>query len=599
MRMLMLFSVLLPLIPAQTATSEGKVVRVTLYRGQARVTREIPLPARTGSLEIVVPGMPHTIVAGSLYAEADAGTDVRAVRYRTRAVGEEPRDEVRAIDDKITEARDALAANDASSKVVQKRLEYLDKLEGFVAPTAHGDLQKGALDAEALERLVLFGFKQRKEAQDELLKLQREARDIQKNLALLERQRKELHASSSKTLREAVIFVEKRNAGPANATLNYLVTGCGWSPTYNLRADRTRGIVQVEYNAVIQQTTGEDWTGVTFTLSTATPALSAAGPGLAPFTVALTSAAQQKAAKAKAAEVYQSIARRQMAANVSLQNAFNNADNFKSAWDVNRAANDFQTFEIVTGNEVLASVVTDDSDLTDGPSLAYALDVPVSLASRSDTQMVRITRADLKSTFYHVATPVLTKHVYREAEAVNTSGHDLLMGPISVYLEGRFVGRAEMTNVAQGETFVIGLGADARLRARRELADKKEKVQGGNRVIDLKVRLQIENFHGEAVNLRLLDRLPHTDRQDDLRVTLGEMSSKLSEDALYVRTDRPLGILRWDVEVPASAIRSKAYAVDYAYKLEFDRNLALGNPAGQQQREREEFQRLLRKRGAR
>ena len=70
-------------------------------------------------------------------------------------------------------------------------------------------------------------------------------------------------------------FVEKRKGGPSSVRLNYLVTGCGWSPMYNLRADRGRQVVQVEYNAVIQQTTGEDWTGVEFTLSTATPALPA------------------------------------------------------------------------------------------------------------------------------------------------------------------------------------------------------------------------------------------------------------------------------------------------------------------------------------
>ena len=600
MRILTLLAVLLPLIPAQTATSAGRVARVTLYRGQARVVREVPLPARTGGLEIVVPGMPHSIVGGSLYAEADAGTDVRAVRYRTRAVGEDPRDEVRALDEKIEEAKDSLAANAASSKVIQKRLAYLDKIEEFVAPTAHGDLRNGVLDAEALERLVLFGFKQRKDAQDELLKLQREARDIQKALALLARQRIELHASSSRTVREAVIFVEKRTAGPAKVSLNYLVAGCGWGPMYNLRADRGRGVVQVEYNAVIQQTTGEDWSDVEFTLSTATPSLSAAGPGLAPFTVAMNRGVDPQAeGKKEAAAVYQSIASRQKAGNKMLQNAFNNADNFAAAWNVNRAANDFQTFEIVTGSELLASVVIDEGG-EQGPSLAYKLNVPVSLASRSDTQMVRIMRSDLKGGFYHVATPVLTSHVYREAEVVNTSGHDLLAGPVSVYLENRFVGRAEMTTVAQGETFVIGLGADARLRARRELADKKTKIQGGNRVIDLSVRLQIENFHGEAVNVRLLDRLPHTDREDDLRITLGEMSGELSENALYVRTDRPLGILRWDLEVPASAIQEKAHVVTYSYSLEFDRNLALTNPAGQQQqKDREEFQRLLRKRGVR
>ncbi len=596
MRILMLFTALFFLSLPQMAA--GKVVRVTLYRGQALVTREVPLPTQTGALEIVVPGMPHSIVNDSLYAEAGDGIDVRAVRYRTRAVGEEPREEVRKINGKIAEAKGSLAANTASAQIAQKRLEYLDKLESFVAPTAHSDLQKGALDAEALERLVLFGFRQQEKAQEELFKLQRKAKELQETLSLLEQQRRELQASSSKTAREAVIFVEKRNDGAASLLLNYLVRECGWSPMYNLRADRQRSIVQVEYNAVIQQTTGEDWEGVSFTLSTATPALSAAGPALAPFTITLNALSDPQKQQEIAAQ-YQSIARRQMAGNAMLQNAFSNDDNFAAAWDVNRAANDFQTFEIVNPNDVLASIVTEIGSTNSGPSLSYTLDIPVSLASRSDTQMVRIMSSNLKGAFYHIATPVLTSQVFREAQVMNTSGHDLLAGPVSVYLKSRFVGRAEMTNVAQGETFVIGLGADPRLRARRELADKSEEVQGGNRVIDLKVRLAIENFHTEAVTLRLLDRLPNTDRKADLRVTLGDLSVKLSEEALYLHTDHPLGILRWDLEVPASAIQEKVHMVVYEYTLEFDRKLSLGNPAGPQQQERKEFERLLRKRGMR
>jgi len=600
MRSLMFLAALVAALPPYCPAQPGKVTDVTLYRGQARVTREVQLPARTGAQEIVVSGMPKSIVPDSLFAEADAGTDVRAVRYRTRAVGEQPREEVRAIDAKIRDRKDALEANQSSSATVQKRLAYLDKIEGFVAPTAHGDLSKGALDAEALERLVLFSFKQRKEAQEELLKLTREARDIQSAISLLERQRSELHASSSRIEREAVVFVEKRVGGAATIRLNYLVVGCGWTPTYNIRARDADGVVQIEYNAVIQQTTGEDWGDVDFTLSTATPALSASGPGLAPFAVSLqTSGGKPKTVgKTQLAATYKHLAKQQRDAQVRLQNAVKLADNFSSAWDVNRFANDVQTIEIVTGNELLTTVAATGLATPEGPSLSYHLEVPVSLASRSDQQMVRIARSDMRASFYHVATPVLTTLVYREAEMVNTSGFDMLMGPVSVYVGSTFVGRAEMANVSQGETFVVGLGADARLRAGRKIANKIDRIQGGNRVVEMSVRLQLENFHDGALDVRVYDRLPHTDQKGALRVTQGKMSHELSADTLYVRTDLELGILRWDVSVPATSTQEKALFVEYAYALEFDRNLQITSPGGRlQERFREEFQQLMRRRG--
>ena len=300
-----------------------------------------------------------------------------------------------------------------------------------------------------------------------------------------------------------------------------------------------------------------------------------------------------------AAKAYASIAQRQRDGNNGLLRAFNNADNFEAAWSVNVAANELQTLEIITGAEAFADAVRSAPAAGAGPSLAYPLGARVSLANRADTQMVRIVRAELASDFYHVATPVLTHHIYREGRAVNLSGYDLLAGSASVYLDGRFVGRAEMSSVAQGETFVIGLGADPRMRARREMVSKKSVVQGGNRVIDIKMRLEVENFHSEPISLRLLDRLPHTDRDRDLRVALGETSEDLSKDGLYVRTDRPLGILRWDLEVPASAIQQSAKVVTYGYSLEFDRSLALTSIGQEQGELREAFQQLLKERGVR
>src|SRR5690606_22489772 len=114
-------------------------------------------------------------------------------------------------------------------------------------------------------------------------------------------------------------------------------------------------------------------------------------------------------------------------------------------------------------------------------SIVYELKTPVSLASRADQQLVRILQAEMPSSFYHVATPLLTNSVYREAEVTNDVAEDLLGGPVQVYLDGRFVGRGELPTIARGETFVVGFGADPQLRASRELAAKTESVQGGNR----------------------------------------------------------------------------------------------------------------------
>src|SRR5690606_12065240 len=104
-------------------------------------------------------------------------------------------------------------------------------------------------------------------------------------------------------------------------------------------------------------------------------------------------------------------------------------------------------------------------------SVIYQLEGRTSLPSRSDHQLIRIADRAMDATFYRLAIPVLTEHVYEEAQLVNTLDTVLLPGPVSSYLAGEFVGHGELPTVAAGETFTLGFGIDSSLRARRELTD--------------------------------------------------------------------------------------------------------------------------------
>ncbi len=84
--------------PLWAENINGRVTAVTLYRGQAQVTRAIPIDGEASSMEIVVGDLPEQVVPNSLFAEGGDAVEIRAVRFRERAVGEEPREEVRQLD---------------------------------------------------------------------------------------------------------------------------------------------------------------------------------------------------------------------------------------------------------------------------------------------------------------------------------------------------------------------------------------------------------------------------------------------------------------------------------------------------------------------
>ncbi|MEX0702190.1 MAG: mucoidy inhibitor MuiA family protein [Planctomycetales bacterium] len=578
---------------AHSAETAGKVSEVTLYRGQALVTRTVEVAGPAGPIEVVVTGLPVHVGEDSLFAEGGPNVEIRAVRYRARAVGEEPREEVRQLDDAIAEVRVKIEAVASGQALLKQRSAYLDKLDAFVVPTVQGDLGRGVLDATALEKMTALSFTRREEIAKETLALDKQSRELARELSLLERQRAELASGSSRTQREAVLFVQKHGDAQEAVRLSYLVANCGWSPTYTLRAREPHEKVLVEYSALIHQASGEDWSGVSLVLSTASPALSAAGPGIAPFrvTLAADSGKQQPMGQEALQSELQRLSQGQQSAYSQNRMSRDLRENIGSSWTLNEFAGNRQALELQADKSSIEALRAGTAELEDGPSLSYPLPGTVSLASRSDQQMVRILQKDFPSKFYHVATPLLTSYVYRQAELTNDSDQDLLAGPVTIYLDGRFVGRGEVPTVARGQGFVAGFGVDPQLRTRRELAEKSESTQGGNRELKLAYRLVVENFKQEAVKLRVVDRLPASERTADVRVTLHAPSDPLSADKLYLQRERPLGILRWEIEVPAGARGGEARQVEYSFTIEHDRNFQLASPDDQQRLQRE-FERL-------
>ena len=554
-------------------TAEGRVTAVTLYRGQAMVTRTVPVEVPAGSQELVVPGLPEQIVPGSLYAEAGEALEIRAVRFRVRAVGEEPREEVRSLEDKMDAIRDRLQVNEKEQQVLAQHSAYLEKMEGFTVQTGHTDLARGFLDAAALEKLTTFAFDQREAINAKQVVLEKEAKDTNKDLQVLERKRAELTSGHQESVREAVIFLEKGKEGKESLRLNYLVGNCGWSPTYTVRAGKDRKEMDLECSALINQLTGEDWTGVKLTLSTASPALAASSPGLAPLAISLVPAGQT--ARLSETEVRGGAVdqwkeggllgeatgrhdlrgkfrqqlgrqlRRQRVPNVGVGHGKGRAQPARLAPRKRGPQPHLPTCRRGEPGEPIRPA--------NGAGLPVELQKRLLLRGRTRAHQPGLPRGR-------------TAQHQRRGPA-GRADHRLSRRPLH--------GPREIMTVARGQTFVVGFGADPQLRARRELADRNEALQGGNRELAFKYRLVVENFKKEPVPVRVFDRLPYSDRTNDVRVRLGDLKDVLSTDKVYLRTERPKGLLRWDITVDGVATADKTRIVDYGFTIDFDRNLAI------------------------
>ena len=83
--------------------------------------------------------------------------------------------------------------------------------------------------------------------------------------------------------RVLTVELECQAAGDLTLELSYTVPQVGWYPLYDARVDFAKGKAELSSFAVVRQTTGEDWSDVQLTLSTARPSVGGRMPELTPW----------------------------------------------------------------------------------------------------------------------------------------------------------------------------------------------------------------------------------------------------------------------------------------------------------------------------
>jgi uncharacterized protein (TIGR02231 family) len=559
--------------PAQAKLATSRVSAVTVYPNGALVTREVDVPEGAGTLELTVTPLPQATVNSSLYTEGTDGIRVLATRFRSRPILEDTREDVRKLQEELKQLQQSLEKAEADVKAARDNLQLLTKLEGFTGVQTMQSAEKGALNGEAAIALSKHIMESRVDKAKELVGMQQQQQTLQEKADFVRRKLNELAPTAARTEElDAVIVVEK-NQGAGKVRLNYLVESAAWRPQYKVRAAKAvKEPVQLEYLAALVQHTGEDWSHVNLVLSTAQPMLNAAPPDLQALQVAVVprGGAAQAAAQPDPMDLQEQV----KSLRTKAQRDFNDRKDPNGVGLVNTASALDQSWELLNPEEAvrrgcsLASV--------EGPSVTYHLKTPLTVPSRTDEQVIEVARLDMAPEYYYKAVPILTQHVYRLAELTNRSNYVLLPGDATMYVDSDFVGRMSLPLVAIGEQFTLGLGIDPQLQVQRQMIDLSRATQGGNQVLRYEYRILVSSYKSEKVKVQVWDRLPQAVK-DTVGVSLVRASPDVSKDTLYQREQRPKNLLRWDVPVDPNLSGENALTIDYEFKLELDRQMAISS----------------------
>ncbi len=271
------------------ASVASSIEAVTVYRRGALVRRVAELGAPGGdpseSWEIKLGGLPLCLDSGSVRARIEPlhgladGAEVTgpvATDLRVALDIAEPDERQLPADDDALELackRERRLAVDL--RQIEQELEQLAVLTLQPRPAPWEGEPPRPSPTEARLALVSMRAKRERRLRAEHRKLRHELRQTQRRRAELEDQ--DHRGSSARQprqdeLRKAVVV---RLSGGAKASqgarlcIEYLVPGARWAPAYAVRLGMDTHEASLAMRALVAQRTGEDWSGVALTLSTA------------------------------------------------------------------------------------------------------------------------------------------------------------------------------------------------------------------------------------------------------------------------------------------------------------------------------------------
>lgn len=261
---------------AASAHDTSRITAVTLYPGSATVERTARVLPGMAFLEIS--GLPANFDPQSVRIDADPGVRIGEVATRDIARSQAPNPHEAQLEEKVQALKDRQAGLDGEVKSAEMVTEFLSRLG------APGEKPAPIRDARSLAGIVDLI---RRSGGDSFARVQRakvQKREIGRQIAALERDLARLKSGTRDT-RTILVGVSSERGG--DARVSYQLNGAGWRPVYRASLDSQTSLIELTRQGMIQQTTGEDWTGVKLRLSTGQPRLSPRGPDARPWLVSL------------------------------------------------------------------------------------------------------------------------------------------------------------------------------------------------------------------------------------------------------------------------------------------------------------------------
>jgi uncharacterized protein (TIGR02231 family) len=508
-----------------------------LYRNRAAITRTATLDLQVGGYTLFFKDLPSSVYLDSVQAGVGDNAALLSVDTSSTPVAKNNADIVKEITEEIKVVEAKLDTLSAQKEALRLQVTMLKTLI-----TQAGNEHEGPVNLETLENQLAFIGNKMASLSEDQAKNNKDQSRLNDELQALRTRRQNL-TSNKGIQNNAIVDIGVKKAGTIEVHLTYLVNNASWQPKYSIRANDAGDRITVEYDAELWQRTGENWNDVSMTLSTAQPQHSTAPPMPSPWFV----------------DVYVEPPPVATARSRASGSAKDKERTLGIAW-----ANDSLEAELIESASAYATVNND------GPAVSFSLPRTLAVPSNAeDKQTTSLGAFETEVELFRIAVPMLTDSTFIRSNVTNTSDYILLPGRASIFHGSDYVGKTSLPTIAPNETFPLDLGIDPIVTATRVLLEKGTSSTGlfsSGKQTMYDYRITISNGHDNPIELQVWDRYP-VSQNEEIEIELKNISTSLSTNPTYVESQKPLGLLRWDLNIPANMTGKNSFALTWQVEI--------------------------------
>ncbi len=560
------------ILPAHAAERmvDTKIIRVIVYPGSARVTRQGKEELPAGEHVLTVKGLPTSVALESLQANASgpAGTKIGAVEIGTSYASRALDAEVRALEDKIDKKREEIAAVDDEKKSLDSQLQFVAALRDGISKKSGESIPTAPkIDVAGWKQTVAFVGQESERILAAQRKLEPRKKKLQGELSVLERELAELRAKQSTNYQDVAINVELPKPGTLTLTLEYVAYGASWGARYDARLDTETQKVNLDYGASVSQATGEDWKDVQLILSTAQPSTSQTLPDLPAWYIQVRQPVVMRELRKKS--------KMEMMAGSMARDESAGRELYEVAQEPLAAPEAPAAYDMAQAVE-------------SGLSMEFIIAKRQSVLSNGEARQLEIGNYSLAATLLARAVPKRDEAAFVTSEIENSTGVPLLPGAVQLFVDGAFQGNTGIGSVPPGDLFTLSLGRDPSIKVLREYVVSRRQSAG---LLSRKVerffhyRIRVKNLRKAPRKIILKDQVP-VSRDERITISLAEgttpsnspeadpkyLPEALAKKAPEQKEPARPGTLAWEYELAPSEEKTieLKFTVTHAPDLEIE-----------------------------